>query len=415
MFYRNEQQQQYLDVPVATYHEEKPQEATIFGLRKRIFWPIVLGIAVVIIVAAIGGGVGAHVANNNESSPVANLSPGSSTTISSVQDMSSTPAAPTAPATSASSASLPPAIDGTGLTLAAWRSSSNTSDLNLWLFYQGKSSELRERIWTLDSGWSSNSSRITESIVSRNNTPLSQINLATANGSRSIRLFYLNDENIICDVAYSNGQWSKGDLEGGGFTAAEDSKLAILPWSNGTELQVYYQDSSNDVRELRWRNNVWARSNQLLTTAKGSGLAVLYSTEDGDPQVRLYAQTADHAIVSMDYKLGSWYLPYALYNSTVTPLGTNIAATIVNTGAEYEGLLLVRVYFLGEGGIVRVMTWQGGWSNEPRNLVEGVEGGALAAVDWDVNNGRTYFQRKSGTLGEMVVEGKSLNASDFSI
>lgn len=358
-------------------------------------------VAIVVIAAAVGGGVGVTLAKK-----------GPSTEILSVEGSS-------APADSPSSA---PA-NLTNLALASWRSTTDEKDMNVQLFYQGSSGELRERKWTSASGWSPDSLLIGDTpIIARENSPIAQATWVTIGGAREIRLFYLNADNIICDAVYSSGKWINGSLEAEKFRAGENAKLGATIWNMNTEVWVCFQNSNDELQQLSWKNGIWTLTTDgLMTTAKGAGLGTLYWVDStGDPQLRVYTQTKDHAIISLDFAKGKWKKPNPLYNSTTTPLGTSITATMVNTGGEHKGLAMVRVYFVGERGIVREINWSteaNAWNQDPRNLVEGQVGGSVAAVDWNLHDARMIYEKREGGLGEMVLSGESTtwNATDFSL
>lgn len=328
---------------------------------------------------------------------------------------------------SSSSSPLPPSLprarNGTGLAMVPWRSRTDADDLNLRLFYQTGSGELRERFWNSALGWSNYSSIIGDStIIAKDNTPLAHATWGTFGGAREIQLFYLNPDNIICDAIYSGGKWAKGSLGDRSFSAGEHSQLAATVWNHQKGVVVYFQDSDDQVLELVYTgsSNEWARydAEQLsLKTAKGAGLHAIHFVIGDKPQLRIYTQTDDHAIISKAYN-DVWEEAVGLYKSTTTPLGTSIVGTMVNTGSENEGLAMVRVYFVGERGIVREVNYHqiSDWNLDPRNLIEGDNnGGSIAAVDWDENNARMIFKKREGGLGEMVLDGKKWDTTDFSL
>lgn len=315
-----------------------------------------------------------------------------------------------------------PPIRNTALALASWRSPDQ--EKNLQLFYQTTSGSLRGRAWTSSSGWVNDSFPIPDAIA-KNNTPIAQTSWPGSNGDREIQLFYLKPGNVLCNAVYSSGTWSKGDLEAENIVVAEDGKMAAITWNSNTQVRVYYQNMNNTVQEIVWGKgtlgrNIWVMSNpRVAKMIPGAGIGALSFVEGGYEQIRIYTQDATGAIVSEDYREDGWHEPYQMYSSSSIPLGTSIATSIVNTSGERWGLAAATVYFVGEAGMVKELTWKpdaGTWALTlaPANLAEGNIDGSIVAVDWGSSDVRLVYEKSDGGLGETALMDDTLwKAADF--
>jgi hypothetical protein len=117
-----------------------------------------------------------------------------------------------------------------------------------------------------------------------------------------IRVFYLSQDNLIQEYAYSKGLWYNGKLSSTNFQAYSQSKLAATFFESKNQIRLYYQLSNSTIQELSYAiggtTKEWVNlPSEFLPKAKlGSGLAAINFLQE---QLRLYYQNEDYMIAEM--------------------------------------------------------------------------------------------------------------------
>jgi len=128
-------------------------------------------------------------------------------------------------------------------------------------------------------------------------TPLASISYE--NG-KEIRVYYLNTEDEVQELAYTGGKWMAGELNKLKQVAASYSRLAVVHFKN--QFRVYFQRASdNKILELiRDGTQAWKLGPSLREAIPGSSLTAVYAP---DGRIRVFFQATDfttHEVVSTD-------------------------------------------------------------------------------------------------------------------
>ncbi|ORY71400.1 uncharacterized protein BCR38DRAFT_9821 [Pseudomassariella vexata] len=253
-------------------------EKTIWGLKRRRFYMVVVVVLFVAVAIAIGGGIGGTIWRNGSRGNI--------------------PADPSVKVHSSSK-----------LAAANWTDPLGTEYYAV--FWQASSADLMVSLWCSTSNWTVSNISTSVSVSAINGTPLAAAArgypyTSLSLGGFGVTLFYLSPEHTVEQLYTTDfelGNWTKGTLSEAGvkWTANPSSQLAVW-WSLcGTgctgNLRVLYQDDQQTLRSLNSSN--WGNATSVkaeLGVGAGitiTGLTVNYDqTWEGHSTQRLYYHDA---------------------------------------------------------------------------------------------------------------------------
>ncbi|KAK6335740.1 hypothetical protein TWF730_003118 [Orbilia blumenaviensis] len=412
---------------------EPEPESRICGLKRWVFFVLILG-AVVVVAAAVGGGVGGALAgrsnNNNNNNSSAGSSDGQSTTATTTTTggvATTTSAGPT------STTSAPPQLPTPG-TFAAVKSSDpnqdnfnsltyffqdiNTPDIWMWTHIRGRDWVQIGKLEGLNPAPRANSS----------------IAAVQAPDADTISLFYTAENGTLFDVTGSpqNTDWSMGTLApltNYGVLVSEGSGMGASWWGNkddngpGYRIRIYYVDSAaSRVRELAYDANKTPRwfvtDQQLETCAPQAKITIAHLPPENSTSTRretahLFYQNRDGDLRHFPGYDGTWDSSYAetIRETSIPPNAYITASLYVNAARNHT----IRLWYLDSSSRLGVITGLGQSKKafpdfdslgtfDDRELVSGfstnyislgqVDGGSIAVVGWGDGNEqvRVYYR-----------------------
>ncbi|KAK6532631.1 hypothetical protein TWF281_006812 [Arthrobotrys megalospora] len=249
------------------------KEGRICGLKRWVFFVLILG-AVVVVAAAVGGGVGGALAGKNNNSSGASSGPSSSMTTTTGGPATTTSAGPS------STTSAPPQLPTPGTFAAVKSSDPNQENYNslTYLFQDVNTPDIW--MWTIIRGqdWIQIGKLTGLEPPPRANSSIAAVQ---APDSDTISLFYTAENGTLYDVIGSpvDTDWRMGTLApltNYGVLVSEGSGMGASWWGNkddngpGYRIRVYYVDSAAArVRELAYDANKtpkWFVTDQQLET-----------------------------------------------------------------------------------------------------------------------------------------------------
>jgi hypothetical protein len=186
-----------------------------------------------------------------------------------------------------------------------------------------------------------------------------------------IRVYFQTLDNSIVQYAFDPGTgWDNGTKIEFEPTPARGTALAALAWESGSQIRLYYQDTSGILRELVLKNGAQpvpymggcpqnpayrGYAPNLLT-----GLAAIQWHDDVHGlQVRIYYQNASGVVEEIVYTNGNWQPAPGAGTASEAARGSSLAAVYFESGGPN-----VRVYYQDTNGMVREKTWPE-WADGP--------------------------------------------------
>ena len=228
------------------------------------------------------------------------------------------------------------------------------------VYYLDTNAHVNELAYNTSGGW--DHSDLTEEAQCSPAAPASALACCAlmSGGSLQPRVYYLDANSNVNELAYQNGDWENTTLSG---TAIKGSPLTCCVVESGDEEdneepRVYYLDSSNAVHELDYNSGGWGNNTLPGFAAAGSALTCCALMSGGNVQPRVYYLDAKFYVNELAYG-GSWS------NNTlpgVAVQGTALTCCVVNSGDD-EGNQQPRVYYLGSGSVLNELAYNGSWQN----------------------------------------------------
>lgn len=160
---------------------------------------------------------------------------------------------------------------------------------------------------------------------------------------------FINTDNHLSMINYvpKNDTWILSSLAEQRITPHPKSELASIPWRNGTEIWIYYQDSDGQVREYGmddYRDTSWRDGDDgpLGQAQEGSSFGISRYVSGEQEIEEIFFQSTDGAIHGRRYINSVWDPEYYSVNATGAglPLGTRLTATTV-AQADGEAVILL--------------------------------------------------------------------------
>ncbi|TEA21701.1 hypothetical protein C8034_v004605 [Colletotrichum sidae] len=299
------------------------RSGTICGLRRKVFWILLVAAIIIVIGAAVGGGVGGALAAQNSSQQSDGSSSGST------GDGSSGGNGTGGGNGSGDGGSGDGGSSGNGTAGDSGDSTNSTSpmdilpttnlgslnftdqygfDINL-VYYQLRSKVLMQSSWNSSTkSWSTVVGKSADDV--KEATPISNSLFWHSKNTRDARIYYLNEKNQVAGVINGNPvygfSWDKSGVSDT-FTAAESSQMlsnGIYNPDSYLDNLVMYQDTGSTIRVLRRTGNGhtdWTATGvptEYGKPALGTGLSLIpiYTTEAEKKMNLLYASESGSLI-----------------------------------------------------------------------------------------------------------------------
>ncbi|KAI5810735.1 hypothetical protein BZA77DRAFT_163126 [Pyronema omphalodes] len=222
---------------------------------------------------------------------------------------------------------------------------------------------------------------------------------AWANGTQ-IRVYFIDNNNKICERIYEGGaagSWHDGTLSvSHDFKAAPYSQLSCIGYEENDTLRVYYQDTSNKLREIYFDGSRWKDGDNSLPTAT-PGSSISANAHKGRAVRWIYYQDTSMNPKEIQHIGGSWKNGGYAPTGTFTP-GAGISAAVYSQGDNSD----LRVMSVSDDNRLRVTTFTNkGWAGT-KNLTSTITGSDVAAIvvagtkTWT----RAYYQAEGGKIAE---------------
>ena len=200
-------------------------------------------------------------------------------------------------------------------------------------------------------------------------------------------------------------------LVGLGFPARANSKMAAVQWMNGSnvELRVYYQDTTNNIREYCYTGNQWLPGASFGPAAPGSALAAVQWMSGSNVELRVYYQTVGNALQEQCYTGNQWVAGAAL--GPAAP-GTALAAVQWMNGSNVE----LRVYYQTAGNALQEQCYTGNQWVAGAALGPAAPGTALTGIQWMNGSNvelRVYYRTTGSALQDQCYTGNQWVAGAF--
>ncbi|KAI9769989.1 MAG: hypothetical protein M1840_003700 [Geoglossum simile] len=176
----------------------------------------------------------------------------------------------------------------------------NQSTRFIRVYYQ-KESAIRELCWDPSNGWHLKRNHIVTSAAKRDSPIAAVIHNSGNEITRyQTHVYFLNNESETCECIRlsssldDTGEWNQ-NTEFPKQVASPSSQLAAAySGKNKENIHVFYQESGNTIRELKYEEDQgWGSGDELGEAHEGSGLAV---TSMSTLDLRLFYQAVDCTI-----------------------------------------------------------------------------------------------------------------------
>ncbi|TFK64514.1 fucose-specific lectin [Pluteus cervinus] len=215
---------------------------------------------------------------------------------------------------------------------------STDTDTHVRVFYQDGNGDIRESFYDHSVGWNTRSNNLVGTAAQKG----TGISAVTWNNGGEIRVYYLDQDNNIVERVLSGEttSWGNGALTQKKIQTAPGSRLSAIEWNKETNIRVYYQDTTNKVRELvfisggGWKDG----SEDLPLAVPGTGLAAALAPNPGtnrNPLRWVYFQAPDLTIQQLWYDGTSWSQT-PLSTLAPFPAGTNLAVVTWEDPAKIQ-------------------------------------------------------------------------------
>ncbi|KAL0940042.1 uncharacterized protein CTRU02_206652 [Colletotrichum truncatum] len=278
---------------------KEPKVRTICGMRRKVFWIVLVVALIVVIGAGVGGGVGGALAAQN-SAQDGSLGGSSTGGSGSNGDSGSGSGSGSGNGGGSSGGSGGSGNSSDSTSQGAILPASNIGSLNFtdlygfenhMVFYQLRTKQVWQSFWNSSTKvWTSADAKVGDTV--KEGTPISNSLFWHSNSSRDIRIYYLNEKNQVMGQINANPvyglTWDKSGVSEQFTAAASSQLLSNGQYSADSYLSnlVLYQDSGSTLRVLRRTggNTDWVAtgiSTSFGKPADGTGLSFIpvYTTE----------------------------------------------------------------------------------------------------------------------------------------
>jgi Fungal fucose-specific lectin len=188
-----------------------------------------------------------------------------------------------------------------------------------------------------------------------------------------IRVYFQTPDDSIVQCAFDQETgWDNGTKIEFEPTPAPGTALAALAYGSGSQIRLYYQDTSGFLRELVLKNDAqpvpYMGACPVKPAFQGgrfapnllTGLAAIQWDDDVHGlQVRIYYQNTSGVVEEIVYTNGNWQPAPGACTASEAARGSSLAAVYFNSGGPN-----VRVYYQDTNGMVREKTWPE-WADGP--------------------------------------------------
>ncbi|KAI5784858.1 hypothetical protein FPQ18DRAFT_352624 [Pyronema domesticum] len=272
---------------------------------------------------------------------------------------------------------------------------SDGNGVHIRVYHQATDGSIKETFYDDNNGWGLRSADVVGQ--AKLNTGIAAC--AWANGTQ-IRVYFIDTNNKICERIYEGGaagSWHDGTLSvSHNYKAAPYSKLSCIGYEEDETLRVYYQDTSNKLRELTFNGSRWQDGDSSLPTAT-PGSAISANAHKGRAVRWIYYQDTAMNPKELQFIGGSWnnggYAPTGVFAP-----GTSISSVVYPQGDNSD----LRILSVSDDNKLKVTTFTNkGWAGT-KDLTTTITASEVAAIDvagtktWI----RAYFQVEDGKIVE---------------
>ncbi|TFK63748.1 fucose-specific lectin [Pluteus cervinus] len=227
---------------------------------------------------------------------------------------------------------------------------------HIYLYYQAPNGDIKEAIFDEASNWAPNPQNTSTVGTAKLNTGLAVISWDVG---QQVRVYYLGQESKIVERC-NNGQggWDDGELTGK-YQAAPYSKIAAVNLSKtGANIHVYYQDSTNKLRETISIGDWPEGTTRLPVAVVGTSIAASINFDPNrSGQIWLYYQDTDLTLKE------KWYSGSNDNWSTGSFKATNVFPPGASLSAALWGFQNDRVASVDENNQLCVTPCSGPWNS----------------------------------------------------
>ncbi|CCX34725.1 Similar to Fucose-specific lectin; acc. no. P18891 [Pyronema omphalodes CBS 100304] len=296
-----------------------------------------------------------------------------------------------------------PILNRTPLAACAF---SDGNGAHIRVYYQDTEGTVKETYYDDKAGWALRN----PDVIGKAKLNTGIACCAWANGTQ-IRVYFIDANNKICERIYEGGaagSWHDGTLSiSHDFKAAPYSKLSCIGYDQYESLRVYYQDTSNKLRELIFDGSKWKEGdNSLPTACSGSAISANAHKERQDRWI--YYQD-----VSMNPK-EIWYDGSRWNNGGFNPTGVFSPCAGIKTAMwNNSGNSEIRNVSVSDDNMLRVTTYTGKAWTGTKDLTRTITGSDVACVIVPGTNHwtRVYYQAE----GEKIAEYGSNDGQNWSL
>ncbi|KAL7268053.1 hypothetical protein RUND412_009337 [Rhizina undulata] len=269
---------------------------------------------------------------------------------------------------------------------------------HLRVYYQDINGNIKESFWDQGTGWNLRSNGLV--VKAKLNSPIAVVSWASGT---QIRVYYLNEQDRVCEKLYSGGAaWTDGGLNSYNLQAAPYSQLAAAQIGEGSDLRIhiYYQDATQKIREFIW-NSGWAEGSKTLPTALiGTSLSSC-ALASSPGRWWLYYQDTNLKLKEVYYSTADG----KFMNGGYSPTGTFRPGASISVVA-WDNIQL-RVYAINEKNELIETAYQGNQWAGTKTLTTTVTDSGVAAIQWPNVQIRVYHQRSAINLKEWAWNGSA--------
>ncbi|TFK63746.1 fucose-specific lectin [Pluteus cervinus] len=269
------------------------------------------------------------------------------------------------------------------------------------VYYQATNGDIKEAFFDEATNWAPRPQN-TVGVGAKLNTGIAAVHYGPG---AAIHVFYLGaDSKIIERYTDGNGSWVQGQLSGL-FKAAPYSRIAAVNQTKqNPTIHIYYQDTTNKLREIIW-NGAWVEGTAKLPVALvGTSIA---ANVDFDPthanQIWLYYQAADLTLKEQWFSGKNDEWSAGTFKATnVYPPGASLSAALWGSTPTFD-----RVAAVDENNQVGITACNGPWlptANLGQETITwsdvviiSVAGGSQPASAL-----RLFYQQAGGNIAELA-------------
>jgi len=272
---------------------------------------------------------------------------------------------------------------------------------HLRVYTQDLDGNIRESRW--DGSWLGGTNK---EIIAKAK-PYSALACFNFNDGKSIRVYYINADNMVQETCQDNfGNWYPGALNGAKIKVHPASRLTAIgvTWDIH-QITLYHARPDGALGEIRYDNSNWVAG--LPIGAKpivGTGVAALRFKENSGGGIRCYYQLANGQLAEAGIDQGASWFAQGAFTSTSGPPATNFAAYSNGT----PQLIRFQVYWLNQQNILTLKRFENGWLNEehPANVTATPGSGVAVCSAFNADSMRVYVQDgATNQIQEYVREG----------